>query len=396
MTHRAYKFRIYPTPEQEILLRKTVGSCRFVYNWALAARRDSWVNGKKSMGFAKTCKGLTELKDSPEREWLSEVSSVCLQQSLRNLDAAFSNFFQKLARYPSFKKRRNGGSARYLDNAFRIKEGKLFLAKMDAPVDVRWSRELPSTPSSVTVKVNSSGKWFASFLCEEEIAKLPSSDKAVGIDAGIKTFATLSDGRKVRQPESVKRLRSVIAKAQRAASHKKKGSKNRARANLKVARLYERQVNIRNDFLHKLSTELVRENQAIAIEDLSVVAMMKNTLLARSIGEQGWRVFRQMLTYKCDWYGRELLVVDRFYPSSKTCSACGKQSALSLGDREWTCQCGAVHDRDVNAAKNILSAGQADKACGVDGRAVGNYPKVRRQPRSTKALGRPKESPSFS
>lgn len=387
MTPRAYKFRIYPTPEQEILLRKTVGSCRFVYNWALAARTDSWVNGKKSMSYRKTNKALTELKDEPEREWLSEVSSVCLQQSLRNLDCAFSNFFQKRAKYPSFKKRRNGGSATFFNNAFRLKEGELFLAKMSAPMNVRWSRELPSAPSSVTVKVNSSGKWFASFLCKEEIAKLPPSDKTVGIDAGIKTFATLSDGRKIRQPESVRRLRSVIAKAQRAASHKKKDSKNRARANLKVARLYERQANIRNDFLHKLSTELVRENQAIAIEDLSVVAMMKNPLLARAIGEQGWRTFRQMLTYKCDWYGRELLVVDRFYPSSKTCSACGKQTALSLDDREWTCQCGAIHDRDVNAAKNILSAGQADKACGVDGRATGNYPKVRKSAAKHESLG---------
>lgn len=396
MTHRSYKFRIYPTPEQEISLRKTVGSCRFVYNWALAARTDSWVNGKKSMGFAKTCKGLTELKASPEREWLSEVSSVCLQQSLRNLDAAFSNFFQKRAKYPVFKKKQNGGSARYLGNAFRLKGKALFLAKISAPIDVRWSRDVPLAPSSLTIKVNASGKWFASFICEEEIPKLAPCGKIVGIDAGIKTFATLSDGRKVSQPESIKSLRAAVAKAQREASHKKKGSKNRARANLKVARLYERQVNIRNDFLHKLSTELVRENQAIAIEDLSVVAMMKNPLLARSIGEQGWRTFRQMLTYKCDWYGRELLVVDRFYPSSKTCSACGKQTALSLGDREWTCQCGAVHDRDVNAAKNILSAGQADKACGVDGRAIGNYPEVRRQPRSTKALGRPKESLSAS
>lgn len=339
------------------------------------------------MGYAKTSKALTELKDSPEREWLSEVSSVCLQQSLRNLDAAFVNFFEKRADYPVFKKKHNGGSARFLDNAFRLRGKELFLAKMDTPVEVRWSRELPSAPSSVTVKVNSAGKWFASFLCEEEILKLPPSNKSVGIDAGIKTFATLSDGRKIRQPESVKRLRSVIAKAQRSASHKKKGSKNRARANLKVSRLYERQTNIRNDFLHKLSTELVRENQAIAIEDLSVVAMMKNPILARSIGEQGWRTFRTMLAYKCNWYGRELLVVDRFYPSSKTCSACGKQTVLSLDDREWICQCGAVHDRDVNAAKNILSAGQADKACGVDGRATGNYPKVRKSATKHESLG---------
>ena len=374
MTHRAYKFRIYPTPEQETVLRKTIGSCRFVYNWALAQRREAWVQEKKSVNYPKTCKALTELKETPEREWLNEVSSVCLQQSLRNLDVAFVNFFKKRGGHPSFKSRKNGGSARFLDNAFRIQGDNLFLAKIKTPIKVVWSRTLSSEPNQCVVSQNAAGQWFASFLCEEEISKLPHSDKKIGVDLGIETFASTSDGQKFGQPKRIRKLRKKLARLQKLHSRKQKGSKNREKARIKAARLQQHIADARKDFLHKLSTKLIRENQTIALEDLAVKNMVKNRKLSRCISEQGWREFRTMLEYKAEWNGRELLIVDRFWPTSKTCSCCGRKTNLSLDMRKWTCECGATHDRDINAAKNILAAGQAVPfACGADERPAKNY-----------------------
>jgi len=396
MTHRAYKFRIYPTACQEEILRKTIGSCRFVYNWALAQKREAWVTQKKSVSYNATSKGLTELKETPEREWLNEVSSVCLQQSLRNLDTAFNNFFKKKGGYPAFKARKNGGSARFMDNAFRIDGDNLFLAKIKTPLKVAWSRKLSSDPSSCTISQNASGQWFASFLCEEEIEKFPFSENRIGIDVGIENFATLSDGRKFQSPKSIRKLRKKMARLQRSHSRKQKGSKNREKARLKVARLHQRISDTRKDFLHKLSTQLVRENQAIALEDLAVSNMVRNRKLSRVISEQGWRDFRTMLEYKCEWYGRELLIVDRWFPSSKTCSCCGAKAELTLKDRKWKCStCGTDHDRDVNAAKNILAAGQAVSACGVDGRPTKNYVLRGNRQRSRKSEARASGIPAL-
>lgn len=394
MQHRAYKYRIYPTPEQEEILRQTIGCARFVYNWALAKRREAWVKDKKSLTYAKSCKALTDLKDSPEREWLNSVSSVCLQQSLNNLDVAFGNFFKKRAAYPSFKTRKNGGSVKFVGNAFRLKGHNFFLAKIKIPIKVQWSRPLLNIPNSVIVSQNASGQWFASFTCEEEVVKLPPSENKIGIDVGITHFATLSDGRKFSQPKKIRRLRKKLARLQRLHSRKAKGSKNRERARKKVARVHQHIADARKDFLHKLSTQLVRENQAIALEDLAVSNMVKNRKLSRCISEQGWRDFRTMLEYKCEWYGRELHVVDRFFPSSKTCSCCGAKASFGLETRQWTCgSCGANHDRDVNAAKNILAAGQAVSACGVDGRPTKNYVLRGNRLRSTKTKARALEVP---
>jgi putative transposase len=354
------------------------------------------VQDKKNMTYAKSCKALTELKDSPEREWLNDVSSVCLQQSLNNLDVAFGNFFKKRAAYPSFKSRKNGGSARFMGNAFRLKGESLFLAKIKTPIKVQWSRPLSSVPNSITVSQNASGQWFASFLCEEEIEKLPPSNGRIGIDVGIENFATLSDGCKFQSPKAIRKLRKKMARLQKSHSRKQKGSKNRERTRKKVARLHQHISDVRKDFLHKLSTQLVRENQAIALEDLSVSNMVKNRKLSRCISEQGWRDFRTMLEYKCEWYGRELLIVDRWFPSSKTCSCCGAKASFGLETRQWTCGgCGASHDRDVNAAKNILAAGQAVSDCGVDGRPTKNYVLRGRTLRSSKSKARAKESPSL-
>ena len=394
MHHRAYKFRIYPTPVQESILRQTLGCCRFVYNWALTQRREAWVTSKENISYAKSAAAMTKLKSSKERVWLNDVSSVCLQQSLRNLDTAFSRFFKKKSAYPSFKARKNGGSAQFMTNAFRLEGESLFLSKIKTPVKVQWSRKLSSAPSSCTVSQNAAGQWFASFLCEEEIVKLPESSAKVGVDVGIESFATLSDGRTFSQPKKVRRLRKKLSRLQRLHARKQKGSKNREHARKKVARIHQHISDVRKDFLHKLSTQLVRENQAIALEDLAVRNMVKNRKLSRCISEQGWREFRTMLEYKCEWYGRKLLIVDRFYPSSKTCSCCGAKASFGLETRQWTCgSCGANHLRDVNAAKNILAAGQAVSACGVDGRPTKNYVLRGRTQRSTKTKARAEESP---
>lgn len=371
--HKAYKFRLSIGPEQETVLRKVMGSCRFVYNWALAQRRQAWFEQKKNISYNEASKRLTRLKKQSDNEWLNDVPSVCLQQSLRNLDSSFKSFFSKKSNYPSFKSLKNKSSAKFADGSFKIKDNFLFLPKIKTPIKVIWSRKLSGEPSQCTVSQNASGQWFASFLCEEEIEKLPPSSSKIGIDIGIENFATLSDERKFQSPKSIRKLRKKMARLQRLHSRKKKGSKNREKARIRAARLSQHIVNVRKDFLHKLSTQLVRENQAIAIEDLAVSNMVKNRKLSRVISEQGWRDFRRMLEYKCEWYGRELLVVDRFFPSSKTCSCCGAKAELTLKDRVWSCACGATHDRDVNAAKNILAAGQAVSACGVDGRPTKNY-----------------------
>jgi putative transposase len=368
---RGYKLRIYPTKSQEEILKKTIGCCRFVYNNALALRRDAFKNGKK-MNYAASSRAMTQLCKQLETEWLREVSYVAIQQSLRNLETSFTNFFKKRSRYPKFKKKKNGGSAKFVKTGFRLKDKSFFVAKIKKPIRVVWSFDLPSEPSSCVVSQNLSGQWFVSFVCETSVETLPKTDNRIGIDLGIETFATLSDGLKIKQPDSIRKMRRKVARAQRSHSRKKKGSKNREKARLKVAKIHQKIVNIRIDFLQKLSTQLIRENQTIVIEDLTVSSMLKrgNRKLARLIGEQGWYSFRRMLEYKSEWYGRELAVIDRFAPTSQVCNSCGKINKLTLDKRKFTCECGVTYDRDVNAAQNILAVGTTVSACGADVRLL--------------------------
>ncbi len=238
---------------------------------------------------------------------------------------------------------------------------------MSAPLDIRWSRPLPegAVPSTVTVSRDAAGRWFVSLLCDDTVTPAPASGTAVGVDAGITSLVTLSTGEKVANPKHERRDRGRLAKAQRELARKAKGSNNRAKARRRVARVHARITDRRRDFLHKLTTRIVHENQVVAIEDLTVRSMVKNHSLSRAISDAAWRDMREMLEYKCAWYGRELVVVDRWFPSSKLCSDCGTiRKNLPLDVRVWTCDCGAEHDRDVNAAKNILAAGLAVAACG--------------------------------
>ncbi|UXY33047.1 RNA-guided endonuclease InsQ/TnpB family protein [Streptomyces sp. HUAS TT20] len=365
---RAFKYRFYPTDEQAAELSRTFGCVRLVYNKALEERTRAWYGEQRRISYVQSSAALTQWKKTGELAFLAEVSSVPLQQALRHLQTAFGSFFAKRSQYPRYKSRKKSrASAEYTRSAFAYRGGRLTLAKMAEPLDIRWSRPLPqgAEPTTVTVSRDAAGRWFVSLLCEVTIAPAPATDKAVGIDAGITSLVTLSTGEKVANPRHERRDRARLAKAQRELSRKARGSNNREKARQRVARVHARIADRRRDFLHKLSTRLVRENQTVVIEDLTVRNLLKNGRLARAISDAAWTELRSMLEYKCAWYGRELVVIDRFFPSSKLCGTCGAVAAkLPLNVREWTCDCGAVHDRDVNAARNILAAGLAASACG--------------------------------
>lgn len=376
---RSYKFRIYPDKEQEIVLKKTIGCCRYIYNWGLETRDAFWRKSGELMSFSQMGVLMTQLRKQPETEWLSEVSYTAMQQSLRNVNSAFMKFFKKKSQFPKFKKRKNGGSARFTRDSFYLADRVFRVNRVKGSIKVVWSRELPSKPSSCVVSKNPSGQWFASFTCEFEPEILSKSKKKIGIDLGIETFATLSDGRKFKQPDSIRKNRRKLARAQRNQDRKRIGSKNREKYCLKVAKIYQKTVNQRNDFLHKLSSQLIHENQVIAIEDLAVSKMVKNRRLARLIGEQGWREFRTMLEYKSNWYGRELIIIDRFSPTSQICNSCGKINKLTLDKRKFKCECGVTYDRDINAAQNILAAGMVVSACGANVRPISNRQSATKQ-----------------
>ncbi|MFB7168819.1 RNA-guided endonuclease InsQ/TnpB family protein [Streptomyces sp. NPDC056242] len=375
---RAFKYRFYPTDAQAAELSRTFGCIRKVYNLALAARTEAWARQER-VNYNATSAMLTAWKKTEELAFLNEVSSVPLQQCLRHLQTAFSNFFAKRAKYPRFKsKKKSRKSAEYTTSGFRFRAGELTLAKMAQPLDIVWSRPLPpgAKPSTVTVSQDAAGRWFVSLLCEDPAVKpLAATDSAVGIDVGLDHLLTLSTGEKIANPRHERKDRVALAQAQRRMAKKERGSANRARARCKVAKIYARIADRRRDHLHQLTTRLVRENQTLVIEDLTVRNMVKNRKLARAISDAAWSDFRNMLEYKAAWYGREVIAVDRFFPSSKLCSHCGTlQGEMPLNVRIWTCECSATHDRDVNAARNLLAAGLAVTVCGAGVRPQRSLP----------------------
>ena len=365
---RADRFRCYPTPEQEATLARTFGCARFVYNHMLRLRTEAWFKEQKRVGHHETSAALTALKKQPEFAWLNEVSSVPVQQALRHLQTAFANFFARRARYPSFRSKHDRQAAEYTRSAFKWDGAALKLAKMDEPLSVRFSRTVPRAAkvTTVTVSRDTAGRYFVSMLCDDAVEALPTVGSRVGIDLGLTHFAVLSTGEKIAAPNTFRKNEARLARLQRRLAKKRKGSKNRAKARLKVARVHARAADTRRDFLHKLSTRLINENQVIAVETLAVSNMQKNRCLSKSIADAGWSEFVRQLEYKSRRCGRTLVGIDRRYPSSKRCSDCGHTApAMPLGVREWTCpECGSRHDRNVNAARNILAAGLAVSALG--------------------------------
>jgi putative transposase len=372
-----YNYRLYPTPGQRAALARAFGCARVVFNDALRARQDAHAAGLPYISDAELSARLTAAKATPERAWLGEVSAVVLQQSLADLNTAYRNVFASLQggrkgpkiappRFRSRKDRRH--AIRFTANArFQVTSGgKLRLPKI-GDVPVRWSRDLPSVPSSVTVIKDAAGRHFASFVIETEPGPLPETEPVVGIDLGLTHFAVLSDGRKIASPRFLRRAEKKLRRAQRSLSRKQDGSRNRDKARVKVARAHARVADARREFHHQLSTRLIRDNQAVALEDLAVKGLVR-TRLAKSVHDAGWSAFVAMLEYKARLYGREFTRIGRFEPTSQVCSACGiKDGPKPLHVRAWQCQaCGVWLDRDINAAVNVAkAAGLAVTACGA-------------------------------
>ncbi|KKD35477.1 MAG: RNA-guided endonuclease TnpB family protein [Limnoraphis robusta] len=361
-----YRYRIYPNRPQRFMLAKTFGCARVVYNDAIRLRQDLYKSGEKLNDTELQKRVITQAKLTEERHWLSEVGCDPLIQSLRDSSQALRNFFKSLkgerkgrkVGFPKFKKKHSTQSIRFTTNGFSVKPNSVYLAKIGC-VRVKWSRDLPSQPSSVAIIKDAGGRYFASFVCEVEPISLPALNDGVGIDLGLTTFATLSTGEKIISPKPLAKSLRRLRRAQNIFSRKVKGSHRRELARRKVARIHARIKDQRTDFLHKLSTRIVRENQAIVLEDLNVSGMVKNRLLSRAIADAGWYGFRQMVEGKSSRYGRDFQVISRWEPTSQRCSSCGQLGGRKpLEVREWTClHCGAVHDRDINAALNIQVAG---------------------------------------
>lgn len=376
--NRAYKFRFYPTPEQEENLIRTWGCVRVVYNKALEDRTTAWYERQERVSYADTSRMLTQWKNTEEFSFLRDVSSVPLQQSLRHLQTAFVNFWAKRAKYPRFKslKKSNLG-LKYIKSGLSLRDGKVKLAKHAEPLDIVWSRPVDlSAVSSATVTRDKAGRWFISLLVAETVTSKPIKGRTVGIDLGVKDALVTSAGSRHNPGDmfNIKKKQEVIKKRQKALSRKAKGSENRAKARIKLARAHAKLADAKRDWLHKVTTRLVEDFDVICIEDLNVRGMTASAKgtgrsakagLNRGIMAHNFGEFRELLEYKAVWYGKEVAVIDRFYPSSKRCSACGRiNDNLKLGHRFWTCPCGVHHDRDINAAKNIKAAGLAVLASG--------------------------------
>jgi putative transposase len=391
-----YRYRIYPTATQQRALARAFGCARVVYNDGLRLREHAYQAGLPFINDTELSHRVIALaKRTPERAWLSEVSAVVLQQSLADLNRAYRSYFRALrqrkaalardekarlrVRKPRLKSRHHNQALRFTRNSrFGLTAtGRLRLPKV-GQIPVVWSRDLPAGPSSVTITLDGAGRYHASFVVEVIQARQPSSSSAVGVDVGLTTFAALSDGRKIDNPRWLRQREKALRRSQRNMSRKQKGSCNRDKARRRVARLHARVVDARRDFHHQLSTRLVREYETVCVETLNVAGLGRSNL-AKSIHDAGWGQFTAMLAYKARLYGRTLVKVDRWYPSSRLCSACGhRDGSKPLTVRVWTCpSCDVTHDRDVNAAKNILAAGLAVTACGPgvrpeDARAVGD------------------------
>lgn len=359
---KAYKYRIYPNEEQKAIFAKQFGHCRWIYNWGLATKQKAYRETGKSPSKFDLSNLLPEMKKQPETEWLKEAGSQSLQAALEHLDIAFNNFFSKKSDFPKFKSKNNSKQSYTIPSGTELdfNHGRLCLPKFKEAIKIKLSRKISGEIRKSTVSKNASNEYHISILVEtgDEIPvkpKLESKGDVLGIDLGIKDFCVTSNGEVVENPKFLRSAQKRLVLLQRQLSHKQKGSKNRKKAQLKVAKLHQTIVNKRTDFLHKLSTRLVSENQAIAREDLNVKGMMKNHNLARSIGEVAWTQFDSMLTYKTEWQGKWFIQIGRYEASSKTGNECGHYyGGLTLDQRSWKCPtCGTVYDRDVNASLNI-------------------------------------------
>ena len=355
--NKTYRFRIFPNKEQEVLLSKHFGCSRFVYNYFLNERKEQYQKDKKSDNYYAQAKTLTDLKKQEDTIWLKEVNSQTLQFALRSLDTAYVNFFRGNAQFPKFKSRKHKNTFT-IPQFGKLEDGKIIIPKFKGGIKVKLHREVNGEIGKMSIAKTPTGKYYVSIFTEQEIEQLPKTDKAIGIDLGLKDFVITSDNKKFKNNRYTKKYAKQLKEAQQHLSRKQKGSNGFEKQKLKVAKIHEKIASCRLDTLHKVSCRLVNENDLIVCEDLNVKGMIKNHKLSKHIADASWGNFVLLLQYKCDWYGKELVKINRFYPSSKTCNVCGWiNQNLNLSDREWTCKNGHRLDRDENASQNILKEG---------------------------------------
>lgn len=367
--HKAFKFRLVPTKEQEVLLAKHFGCVRFIYNHFLSEKQKHYLDNKTTLNFNQCAGHLVAKKKEEGFEWLKEVNSQVLISTLMNLETAYGNFFRKKSKFPRFKSKKNKNSFQIPQHVSLKEKNVVQIPKFKEGLMFIKHRELKGDIKSATISQNPSGKYYISFLCVvEKPTKRKKTGKNIGIDLGLKDFIITSEGQRYCNPKFTKKYEVKLKRKQKILSRKQKGSKERDKARLSVARIHEKITNSRNDMQHKVSSKLVKDYDLIAIEDLNVKGMVKNHKLAKAISDVAWSSFVSKLKYKARWYGKEVVVIDRFYPSSKTCSCCDNvKESLSLEERQWTCsKCNTIHDRDVNAGKNILRRALSIQSSGTD------------------------------
>ena len=353
-----FKFRLDPTQEQQILLNKHFGSVRWSYNYFLNQRKNEYLNNKKSITYNQQSKSLTQLKQNEETGWLKDVNSQSLQYSLKCLDQAYQNFFNKRTKFPNFKSKKSKNSFT-CPQFVRNEDNLLFIPKFQEGIKMIMERKIKGLIKKATISKTPTGKYFVSILTELDYQPVSKTNQSIGIDLGIKDFLVLSNGTKIKNHRFLKHYEKILTENQKYLSRKTKGSNRYEKQRLKVARIYEKITNSRMDLIHKTTTSLVKKFDTIYLEDLNVKGMMKNHKLAKAIGDVSWGKFIDTLEYKAKWNDKQVIHIDRFFPSSKTCSKCGWiNNQLTLKDRNWTCpECGSIHDRDFNAAINILNEG---------------------------------------
>lgn len=368
MAHYTYKFRVYPNTDQQIRLGQHFGCCRFVYNHFLAQRKDAYLQTRKSPNYYVQAAALTKLKN--EKEWLYDANSQVLQFELKCLQAAYNNFFERRGRLPKFHTRKDKQSFT-IPQFVEVKDSKLYFPKFKDGINIKQHREIEGEIRHAAVSMNRAGQYFVTILVERNITKLLETNKEIGIDLGITTLATCSDSKTYKNIRPYRSLEKRLRLLNKSLHRKKLGSNNREQARKLLAKCYVKTANIRSDHLHKISKSIIDENQVIVLEDLNVNGMLRNHKLAKSIADVSLSELIRQITYKAKWYGRTVIKVDRWFPSSKTCSNCGfVMDSLPLDVREWVCpKCKTKHNRDKNAAINILNEGK--RTVGIPGIAYG-------------------------